>query len=305
MALLLVGLCGAAHAQYDPSFGHYFDMETSFNPAAAGKQPQLNVAVAYAMDMAGFKHNPQTAYASADMPFYALKAYHGVGLQFMNDKIGLFTHQRLAAQYALRFRMFGGQLATGISAGMLSEDFDGSKADLEESNDPAFSSSKISGNALDLGFGLYYTHNQWYAGLSAQHLTAPTVNLDERNELKVDRTYYLTGGYNIKLRNPFLSVRTSFLVRTDMTAWREDVTGLLAYTNERRTMYLGASYSPGTSVTALVGGTFHGIVVGYSYEFYTGGISPANGGHELFVGYKHDLNLFKKGRNLHKSVRIL
>lgn len=35
----LVLLCGLeAAAQYDPSFSHYWAMETSFNPAAAGKE---------------------------------------------------------------------------------------------------------------------------------------------------------------------------------------------------------------------------------------------------------------------------
>ena len=100
-----------AKAQYDVNFAHYFDMEPSFNPASVGKESKLNITAAYALDFAGFKHNPQTAYAAADMPFYALKSYHGVGLKFMNDKIGLFTHQQLMAQYAFRFRLFGGRLA--------------------------------------------------------------------------------------------------------------------------------------------------------------------------------------------------
>jgi hypothetical protein len=38
---------------------------------------------------------------------------------------------------------------------------------------------------------------------------------------------------------------------------------------------------------------------------YTSAISLGNGSHELFVGYQTDLNIGKKGRNLHKSVRIL
>ena len=38
---------------------------------------------------------------------------------------------------------------------------------------------------------------------------------------------------------------------------------------------------------------------------YTSKISPANGSHELYVGYQMDLNFHKKGRNLHKSVRHL
>ena len=70
-------------------------------------------------------------------------------------------------------------------------------------------------------------------------------------------------------------------------------------------MYGGVGYSPTNSVTVMVGGSFHGIMLGYSYEAYTSGINPGNGSHELFVGYQHDINLTKKGRNLHKSVRIL
>lgn len=305
LLLLLLGVCVLANAQYDPSFSHYFDLETSFNSAAAGKQSKINVAAAYAMDMAGFEHNPRTAYAAADMPFYALKSYHGVGLQFMNDKIGLFTHTKLAAQYAYRFKLAGGRMALGLSLGVLSEDFDGSKLDVEDTNDPAFSTSQISGNAVDLGFGIYYTHKNWYAGASIQHLTSPLVNLGDNNELQIDRTYYLTGGCNIRFRNPFLTVKPSFLFRTDGSNWRGDITGRLVYTNGDKMMYGGATYSPTISATVLVGGSFHGIVLGYSYEIYTSSINPGNGSHELFIGYQHDINLIKKGKNKHKSVRIL
>ena len=304
-ALLLASLAGVVKAQYDPSFSHYFDMETSFNPAAAGKQPKINVTAAYALDMAGFEHNPQTAYAAADMPFYALKNYHGVGLLFMNDKLGLFAHTRLAAQYAYKFRLFGGQMSAGLQAGLISEKFDGSRADLGDSSDPAFSSSQLSGNVVDLGAGIYYTLKEFYAGLSVQHVTAPLVSLGETNELQIDRTYYLSGGYNIKLRNPFLTIKPSMLVKTDWVGWRADVTGRLVYTHDDKLLYGGLSYSPTNSVTMLLGGSFHGIVLGYSYEFYTSGLNPGNGSHELFVGYQHDINLVKKGKNKHKSVRIL
>ncbi len=294
-----------ALAQYDPSFSHYFDMETSFNPAAVGKQPKLNVTAAYALDLAGFTHNPQTAYASADMPFYAMKTYHGAGLVFMNDKIGLFTHQKLSLQYAMKFKLLGGQLGVGVQAGLLSENFDGSKLDLEDTSDPAFSTSQLTGNSIDLGLGLYYIHGPWYASASVQHANAPLVNLGEKNELQIDRTYYLSGGYNIKLRNPFLTIKPSFLVRTDLVAYRADITGRLIYTNDDKVMYGGVGYSPTNSVTVLLGGSFHGILLGYSYEFYTSAINPGNGSHELYIGYQHDINLVKKGKNKHKSVRLL
>ena len=88
-------------------------------------------------------------------------------------------------------------------------------------------------------------------------------------------------------------------------AYRADLTGRLKYTNDQKVMYAGVSYSPGTSVTLLIGGNIHGITLGYSYEAYTTAINIGNGSHELFVGYQTDINLYKKGRNRHQSVRIL
>lgn len=280
-------------------------MEPSFNPASVGKENVLNVVGAYALDFAGFEHNPNTFYVGADMPLYFLKSYHGVGLSMLNDKIGLFTHQRIAGQYAFRFKLFGGRLAAGIQAGLLMEKFDGSKLDVEDSNDPALPLSEVSGNSLDLGFGLYYTHKNWYAGASVQHITAPQIDLGETNEFKVDPSYYLTAGYNIKLRNPLISIPTSTLVRYDGVSWRGDITARVVYKNDKKMLYGGVSYSPTNSVTALIGGSFHGINIGYSYEVYTSAINLGNGSHELFVSYQTDINLQKKGRNKHKSVRFL
>lgn len=294
-----------AGAQYDVSFSHYWDLEPYFNPGAVGKQQKLNIAAAYAMSFAGFENNPRSMYVGADMPLYFLKNYHGVGLSLLNDQIGLFTHQRLAVQYAYKHRLFGGMISAGVQLGLLSEGFDGSKVDVEDSGDPALATSDVNGSAFDIGFGLYYSRGPWYVGVSAQHITSPLVTLGETSELQIDPTFYLTGGYNIKLRNPFLTIHPSVLVRTDGVEWRGDVSGRLVYTNDKKVLYGGVSYSPTNSVTVLVGGSFHGVHIGYSYEVYTSGISIGNGSHELIIGYQVDVNMFKKGRNKHKSVRIL
>ena len=294
-----------AKAQYDASFSHYWAIEPSFNPAAVGKESKINVAAAYAKTLAGFENSPATMYAGGDLPFYFLKTYHGVGAQFMNDEIGLFSHKRFALQYAVRCRLFGGMMGVGVNVGMLSESFDGSKVDTETPNDPAFPTSQATGSGIDLGAGLYYTRANWYAGLSVLHANAPSIEIGERQNFKIDRTYYLTGGCNIKLRNPFLTIHPTMLARTDGTAWRADVSARVKYTNDKKVMYAGLAYSPTNSVTVLLGGNFHGVSLGYSYEIYTSAISFGNGSHEIFLGYQTDMNLHKKGRNKHKSVRIL
>ncbi len=294
-----------AHAQQEPSFAHYWAMETAFNPGAAGKQPLINVSGAYAMTLTGFEHNPRTMYIGADMPLYLLNAYHGVGVQLMNDEIGLFSHQRLALQYAYKFNLVGGTMSIGLQLGMLSEKWKGSELDLENSNDPALTTTDVSGMAVDISAGLYYMRPNWYAGLSMLHATGPAVELGERTIYNVSQMYYLTGGYNIKLRNPFLTIHPSLLAHTDGTTYRVDVTARVKYTHEKKMFYAGVAYSPTNSVTALIGGNFHGICLGYSYEVYTTALKFGNGSHELFVGYQTELNLHKKGKNRHQSVRYL
>ena len=304
ITLLLITVCGL-RAQYDPSYSHYWAMETSYNPAAAGKTSLMNITAAYNMTLAGYKRAPKTMFISGDMPLYAIGSYHGLGAQIISDNIGLFAHQKLGLQYAYRLKLFGGMMGVGVQGSLLSEKFDGSGVDLEQSDDPAFAKSDITGTAVDLAAGLYYQHQQWYVGVSAQHLTAPTVSLGETNELEINRSYYFTAGYNIKLRNPFLTIHTSVFGISDGVGYKGQLTGRLRYTHDEKMMYGGLSYSPQNSVTLLLGGNFHGVTVGYSYEVYTSAINIGNGSHELFVGYQTEMNLFKKGRNRHQSVRIL
>ena len=303
--VLLLLFVNTVRAQQEPSFSHYWAMEPSFNPAAAGKEQKLNVVGAYAMTLTGFENNPRTMYIAGDMPFMLLNKLHGVGLQIMNDQIGLFQHQRLVAQYAYKQRLFGGTLSVGAQVGLLSEKFKGSAVDLDDTDDPAFSKTDDNGTAIDLSAGLYYQRGPWYAGLSMLHVTSPSVELGERSIYNISNVYYLTGGYNIQLNNPLLTIHPSMLVRYDGAVYRGDVTCRLKYTHDSKVLYAGLGYSPTNSVTAFIGGLFHGVMLGYSYEVYTSALSFGNGSHELFVGYQTELNLYKKGRNKHQSVRFL
>ena len=302
---MLLLLTMSMQAQQEPHFAHYWAMEPSFNPAAAGKDPVINVAGAYAMTLTGFENAPKTMYVGADMPFRLLNRFHGAGIQIVSDQLGLFTHQRLVLQYNYKQNLLGGVLSAGIQFGILSEKFRGSSLDLENPDDPAFTRSDVSGVAIDLAAGVYYKHRNWHAGISVLHATAPEIELGDRSIYKVSRAYYLTGGYNIKLRNPFITIHPTVFGMYDGTNYRMDVTTRVKYTHDKKVLYAGVGYSPNNSITALIGGNFHGISLGYAYEVYTSVLKIGNGSHELFVGYQTTLNFQKKGRNRHQSVRIL
>lgn len=310
LLLLAVGvlMAAGAKAQYDAAFTNYWTLQSYFNPAASGLDGRLDIRAALSMQMVGFENAPQTMLATADMPLFFLSPRHGVGVGFMNDKIGLFSNKKLYLQYAYHQPLWGGQLSIGARVGLLDETFDGSKLDVIDPGDPAFASNEVDGMGLDVDFGIRYTYKKrWYAGLSSMHLTGPTIKLgdDKMHETKVPRLYYVTGGYTVQFKQPEYALYTSAIVRTDLQAWRGDVTARLAYNGPKLQLYAGLTYSPTISVGALIGTQFHGMQIGYSYEVYTGGISALHGSHELVVGYQMDLNIFKKGKNLHKSVRVL
>ena len=305
LALLVALSAVTAQAQFDTHFTHYWALQGYYNPAVAGLSGRLNMYGTYAMQMAGYTNAPTTMLVGADMVLPTTKKNQAVSANLYNESIGLFTNQRLFAGYAYRFNLWNGRMAMGVSAGSLEQKFDGSKVEAEEGNDDAFPSSGIDGMGLDLTAGIHYAHRLFYAGISVMHLTAPTIELGETNEIKIDRTYYFSGGGNIQLKNPLLSIQPTLQLMTDLQSWRADVTVRGTYTYDEKRYYAGLTYSPMTSVAILLGGEINSVSFGYAYEIFTSGVGLIHGSHDLYVGYVMDIDLFKKGNNKHKSIRIL
>lgn len=303
-ALLL--LCTlSAWAQQDPAFTHYWDLEPQYNPAAAGRSDQLTINGAYQSHATGYDDSGGTMYAGADMAFQIGRTRHGVGLIFQNDEIGLFSNKRFSAQYSYHFKFLGGRLSIGAAVDMMQMGINGSKADLEDGSDPAFPTTDINGSRFDASAGLWYQHKRWYVGIGMQHLTAPEIIIGETNKYKLEPLYNFTAGYNIRFRNPLFTIVPSTMLRLQGSEFRADVTARLIYAREKKRIYGGASYAPQHSVTLFVGGMFHGVDLSYSYEANTSGIGIEAGQHEVTLAYRLPLDLQKRGKNLHKSVRYL
>ena len=267
--MLIVSL--SVRAQFDAAFTNTWALQSYYNPAAAGLDSKLNIVGMYSMQMVGYEGAPKTMVINADMPLFFIGPKHGVGAAFLNDAIGAYSNKKIQLQYAFHQKFLGGRASIGIRPALLMVGFNGSKLDLKDPNDPAFATNDVKGNAFDLDIGLRYTYkNLWYAGISAVHLLGPTVKLgdDKLHQVTIDPMFMVQGGYTLTFRHPRYKLAMD-------------------------------------SVGLLLGFDFHGINIGYSYEVYTGGIGALNGTHEILIGYQHDLDVFKKGKNLHKSVRIL
>lgn len=307
IAALMLGamptLC--SKAQYDPSLTHFWMLETQYNPAAVGNSELLRVVGAYSGQFTGYRKAPSTMLAAVDLPLFFVGPHHGVGAYFMNDAGGAFTLKNIAVQYAYHRKLFGGTLSAGLQVDLLNETFDGSRLDLEDSGDQAFASGSVDGSKIDAAVGVAYKWRDLRVAASVKHLTAPTILLGETNEMEIKRSYYFTAGYNIKLKNPLLTIHPDVLWTYDGVDMKSIIHSRLQYDNGSKMMFGGLSYSPSASAAIIVGGRFHGVVLSYSYEAYTSGAGVGNGNHEIVLSYQAPLNLYKKGRNRHKSVRLL
>lgn len=306
--LLLTGFSAKVRAQYDVHFNHYWMVQNFYNPAAMNLNDQLNLVGTYSLQMAGYTNAPSSMYFGANMLMPVQGKKQAAGVALFNEEIGLFTHRRIMVNYSYKLKFKKSWLNVGLQGGFLNETFDYAELETIDPNDPAFPTSDSEGTAFDLGLGLYYKHKAWYLGASAQHLTSPTVRYGKSNsnvELKIPMALFLNGGCNIRLTNPLLQVQPSFQACSDLDAYRVDLTCRGTYTYQEKMFYGGLTYSPKTSVAFLLGGCVKGVTVGYAYELYTQGVGIINGSHDLVVGYSMDVDLFKKGRNRHKTVRYL
>ena len=306
IALILVCTAVKVQAQSDAHFTHYWKMLNYFNPAGAGAEGKLTAYGAYSNQMTGFEGNPKTMLINLDAPIPFIKSDHTLGLGIVNDEIGKFSNQHLYFNYAYAFRLFNGRLALGLQAGLVNCSFE--NKDLifgENNNDPAFPSGNADGNKIDFGAGILYQHKYFYAGIAGLHLNAPLVLLGEKNEIKVSPYFNFMAGGNIPLKNSLITIQPYMQVMTDLVSWRASITALGTYSYGGKDFFGGITYSPMTSVAFILGMEMKNVTVSYAYELFTSGVGAENGNHDIFIGYKMDLELFKKGKNKHNSIRIL
>lgn len=306
LLVLLAGMgANRVQAQQDVAFLHYWRMETQWNPAAVGQSLQLSIQGAVQTHAMGYEQAGSTMWAGADMAFALGRTFHGVGAMFLNDNIGLFSHKRFSLQYAYHQPWRGGTIALGLQADMLQEGIDGSKADLGDKNDPAFPTTQVNGSAFDLSVGSYYQRKGFRLSAAYHHLAAPTVRLGETHELPIRGVLNVGTQYNIRTSSPLFTITPSAMLRSDFTDYRVDLTLRGQYKFENRLIFGGINYAPQRSVGLFVGGTLQGIDISYGYEANTSGLGLGAGQHEIVIAYRLPIDLGKKQRNLHKSVRWL
>ncbi|MBP5561905.1 MAG: type IX secretion system membrane protein PorP/SprF [Muribaculaceae bacterium] len=318
LALTLVMAAFSAtrtHAQVDAQLSHYWAVPAYYNPAATGNIDFIHISVGSRLQWLGIRHAPMSFHGMADMPFKFLNRRWGVGLNVESESMGLYRSFTGVGQLSWKKNMLGGTLSVGVQAGLLNETFKGSRIEMPETDDAhtsaddAIPQTDVTGNAFDLGAGIYFSHKKWWVGASVTHINQPTVSLktegneEDIYEFEAGRAYYLAGGCNIPIKNTLFELQPSFFVKTDFQFYQAEVTARVRY---NKFLSGGVAYRYNDAIVAMLGAELKNFFVGYAYEYPMSAINKATkGSHELFVTYNIKLDMGEKNKNKHRSIRIM
>ncbi len=302
--------CLAALGQQDPQYTNNMFYKLGVNPGIAGSQDAIRGIILNRYQWTGFEGAPKTMVFSADAPVMVFGAPSGIGLNMINDKLGPEENVWVNLNYAYKRSLRTANLGIGLSLGVFNKSIKGEwevpDDDLgiyiDPASDPAIPQGEASQVVLDAGLGLYLEGVNYYAGISVTHLNQPAVKFSDLATTYLARHYYLTGGYNIKLPDPLIELRPSFLLKSDLAGWQLDVNANLVFNNR---FWGGVSYRLQDAVSLLFGmELINGLSVGYSFDLTTSAIGRYGyGSHEVFLSYS--LNVEKNRSRKYKSVRFL
>ncbi len=285
-----------AHAQQVPMYTHYMNNTLVINPAYAGSRDALTVTLLQRMQWIGFDGAPLTNTLTMHMP---LRNEHiGLGLSVMNDQIGPSNNLSLNVDYAFMMKLTEtSKLALGLSAGANIIQTDLNSLELDNPNDPAFQEDSKNRVTPDVGFGIYYSKERFYAGLSVPNLFQNSYSVVDQNDQstligKEMRHYFLIAGGLLRMSNEVDFKPTTLIKVTQGAPIQADLTA--SFVILKRFM-LGAMFRTGDAVGGLVGFDITDqLHVGYSYDWSYGlrTSSYNNGSHEIVLRY--DVVCFNK-----------
>ncbi len=295
-------------AQNDAQTSMYWATPTLYNPATAGSDSALHVTAFDRMQWVGVEGAPQTFFVSVDAPFRLFRKRLGAGISVLNDQAGLFKTTYVNVQFDYSMHLLGGRLALGLQPGFVNQSFSGGdvsipSGDAWDPRDTSIPSSDVSGKGFDLGLGIYFERGYWYGGLSAQHLNATEIELADYAYSQLETTYYFHAGGNIPVKRTLFVLQPSVLVKTTFQFTQCDFSFRVRWNDK---FFGGVSYRPADAVVVMVGADIGSVRLGYAYDIGISRFGMASGGsHEIMAGWTMPIELEKKTKHGHKSIRIL
>jgi len=282
---------------------NYMFTNMIFNPAYAGQSGGIAFTGLIREQWFGFKDGdgnkvaPETMFLTVDAPIRAI--HGGIGGMVSQDKLGVFKNTTVKLGYAYKAEVGSGIFSAGVQVGFQNGKFDYSKLKAVNSADPLLQGDQSKTDMIfDMSLGLFYrVPDKFYVGLSGDQLLQ---SKGKNTQYKLQRTYYLTGGYQWDLPNhPAFQLQPSAIVMFDGAAFQFSLSGLVSYNNK---FYGGLAYRFQDAVSVLAGLTIKGFKLGLAYDIGTSKMMTySNGSFEVLLNYVLKIETEKLRRSYHNT----
>ena len=276
------------HAQQDPMFSNYMFNTLAVNPGYAGSRDALTVVALHRSQWIGLKGAPTTQTLTAHTPFGTEKT--AIGLSVINDKIGPVTSTSINADFAFRVKINDkSKLAFGLKGGLNIMSASLNQVHLDQPGDASFVNNIQSKLLPNFGFGIYYSRDKFYAGISTPKLLEidyRTNNIKGTTDIASDKRhhYIITGGV-FRISNEVIFKPTTLIKITNGAPMQADMTLNFII---RDKFSAGLMYRTGDALGALIGLKISDqFQLGYSFDWSYGfsELGFNSGSHEIMLCY--------------------
>lgn len=301
--LLLVVCATNVKAQFDGMFTQYMFNEMFINPAYAGSKEAMSATLLHRQQWIGFPGRPVTTSFSFHGPIVNGKM--GLGISFLNEKVGALNRNLLYGSYAYRLKTSAtGTLALGLMGGLDNQvnRFDQIKVTdaVGGAIDPNFSTNSMNLTGGNFGTGLYYSTKSFYAGVSIPRMLDNQVKQSWNGSktymiTSLDAklfTYYLTAGGVYKVNEDVRVKGTAMLKVVRNAPLSLDVTASALI---KETLWVGLAYRNRSALSLILGAQVNKqLLVSYSYDYGLNSIQKySSGSHEIGLNYLFSYKSYK------------
>lgn len=305
-------------AQQLPVYSQYMMNAFLVNPAVAGHEGYTAINVTAREQWAGMQDAPGTyalsvqtrllknSYISRSASIRKRKRVMsrsgrvGYGAYFFTDMAGAFNRTGAQGTYSYHIPFSASQLSFGVSVTGYQFGVNADKIKLLDEDDELIMNMEKSALIPDANFGVYYSDERIYAGISAMQLFQSRLKLgpDEGPGFRMMRHYFLTAGYRFEINRDIL-MEPSFLFKTTEKFVSQVDVNVKMYFQENYwagvSFRTGGSYSvieeslngKGSSAVLMGGVRVDKIYFGYSFDYTFNAIGARTfGSHEIMAAVK-------------------
>ena len=304
IAALLIG--AGLDAQQLPVYSQYLFNKYLINPAVAGSDGYTSLNLTTRQQWTGYQGAPQTYSLSFNGRLlkqkYSIRenlfdkkifkphteGRVGFGGTVFSDINGLVRRTGFSTSYAYHIWLRGGtQLSLGLAFTGYHYKIDQRQIQFENPDEPWLNTDFRKGIFVpDFNFGAYLLNRKFAIGFSAQELMEGFVRAGSQayNDLKIQRTYYLFGNYDIEPDNKNLIQPSVMLKMSEQLRTQADIGVTWSYDNK---IWIGTTFITGSAIIANVGVRRDRLFFGYSFDFTLNAIQMSTyGSHEFIMAVR-------------------